>query len=714
MASETIVARLRLDGQRQFSSQAQQASKDVKGIGTAAEETSSRSSKAMGAMGTGFSFLGRWAKRGAVATGGLAASGVVMGLKFNSSLESAQARFKLFTGSAAEAHRVVLGVNKVAANSTFARTDLSEVAAQLGGAGVKGKQLQSTLQGITNAAAAAGGGTDKLMRITVAMRQISAGGTIAADDINQLADAGINVRAVLAKQFHLSADEVRNIGKQGIKSKDAMEVLTKYFTTGKMAKAASDQAMTVQGQLSNLVGRTNRTLGTMTKPLYDYLASTVLPQVTKVSKKIAAWAEAGGVPKLLAKLQTGKTGSFIQSVVKAVQNLWDVLTKMDWQGLINTVGKLGPAFSAMAASAGGGAGIAGMLGSITRIAGPFTVVLNGIINVLQKLLGLPGAPQVLGGLLALVVTVKAANAATGGLAGALAKFSSDAIKMTSTIAQMITQIIAYRTARLLQAGSETANATALGAQTAAQTASNTTQNLSLISTIRLTAANVASRIATMAASAATRTWAAVQWLLNAALSANPIGLVVIAIAALVAGLVLAYTKSETFRNIVNAAFGAVRAVAVSVFGWIKSHWPLLAAILAGPFGVAVLAIVKNFDKVKTAARDAINFLIRGWNSLSFKIPGFDPPGPGPKFGGINISVPKIPLLAEGGLVNRAGVALVGDAGPELVHLPMGAAVEPLGAGGGTMTAVVPVYLDRRQIALAVGSFNDDDKARKGQ
>ena len=52
--------------------------------------------------------------------------------------------------------------------------------------------------------------------------------------------------------------------------------------------------------------------------------------------------------------------------------------------------------------------------------------------------------------------------------------------------------------------------------------------------------------------AATAAWTAAQWLLNAALAANPIGLVIVAVAALGAALVLAYTKSETFRNIVKA------------------------------------------------------------------------------------------------------------------------------------------------------------------
>lgn len=59
--------------------------------------------------------------------------------------------------------------------------------------------------------------------------------------------------------------------------------------------------------------------------------------------------------------------------------------------------------------------------------------------------------------------------------------------------------------------------------------------------------------------AAVRAYTAVQAALNVVMSANPIGIVVVAIAGLVTGLVIAYKKSETFRNIVNGAFDAVKA-----------------------------------------------------------------------------------------------------------------------------------------------------------
>lgn len=74
-------------------------------------------------------------------------------------------------------------------------------------------------------------------------------------------------------------------------------------------------------------------------------------------------------------------------------------------------------------------------------------------------------------------------------------------------------------------------------------------------------------------SIATKAWAAAQWLLNAALTANPIGLVIAGLVALGAGLVMAYQKSETFRNIVQGAWEGIKtAISAAWTGVIQPVW----------------------------------------------------------------------------------------------------------------------------------------------
>lgn len=77
----------------------------------------------------------------------------------------------------------------------------------------------------------------------------------------------------------------------------------------------------------------------------------------------------------------------------------------------------------------------------------------------------------------------------------------------------------------------------------------------------LTVATVAQTVATNAQAVASKAAAAGQWLLNAAMSANPIGLVVIAITALVAAFVVLWKKSEAFRNFWKGLWDGIKKYA---------------------------------------------------------------------------------------------------------------------------------------------------------
>lgn len=82
----------------------------------------------------------------------------------------------------------------------------------------------------------------------------------------------------------------------------------------------------------------------------------------------------------------------------------------------------------------------------------------------------------------------------------------------------------------------------------------------------------------------TKVAAAAQWLLNAALAANPVALVVIAIVALAAAFVVAWKRSATFRAIVTGALHAVQSVVKAVLGIWKSEWDLAASAVSHVIG----------------------------------------------------------------------------------------------------------------------------------
>lgn len=129
------------------------------------------------------------------------------------------------------------------------------------------------------------------------------------------------------------------------------------------------------------------------------------------------------------------------------------------------------------------------------------------------------------------------------------------------------------------------------------------------------------QMAQQAWSIATKAATAVQWLFNAAMTANPIGLIIAAVAALVAGFVLLYTKVDWFREAVDAAVDGILTALRWLWDWVKNNWPLLLAILTGPFGGAVAIIVKNWDTIKNAIMGVWNWIKTNWPLLLAVITG---------------------------------------------------------------------------------------------
>jgi phage-related protein len=195
---------------------------------------------------------------------------------------------------------------------------------------------------------------------------------------------------------------------------------------------------------------------------------------------------------------------------------------------------------------------------------------------------------------------------------------------------------------------------------------------------------------------------------------GPVGLLIAGAALLTAGLVLAYNRSETFRNIVDKAFAAVGRAAGAMRELIGAALGKIADLISNFTGPGLL--VKHWDKVKEAgsaafngikdvARAAFNGIASLWNStvgkLSFKVPGWVP-----GIGGNGWDVPDIPMLAAGGIVNSATLALIGEAGPEAV-IPLDRLGE-MGGGGLVrveLTAEQLSSLERgRRIALDLSSY----------
>lgn len=157
---------------------------------------------------------------------------------------------------------------------------------------------------------------------------------------------------------------------------------------------------------------------------------------------------------------------------------------------------------------------------------------------------------------------------------------------------------------------------------------------------------------------------------------------------------------STFAGTIWTGIGStVRRVADNVRGawntaasWIRNAWNGLMGFFSSIPGRIGAFFGGLYDTITAPFRNAVNAIKSLWNSTVGGF-GFDIPSWVPAVGGKSF---RIPYLANGGVVQRAGFAVVGEAGPELLSLPRGAMVSPLtgrGAGGAPSPGPVTVNIN---------------------
>ena len=124
-------------------------------------------------------------------------------------------------------------------------------------------------------------------------------------------------------------------------------------------------------------------------------------------------------------------------------------------------------------------------------------------------------------------------------------------------------------------------------------------------------------------------------------------------------------------------------IGVKVWEWLKGFFQFVienvGGTLSSTFENFGATVSKVWEGLKSAFKNGINFWINGINTLINGVNNLSVPDWVTKATGISsISLPTIPALAEGGVVDVPGRVLVGEDGPEFLDLPKGAQVTPLG------------------------------------
>lgn len=149
---------------------------------------------------------------------------------------------------------------------------------------------------------------------------------------------------------------------------------------------------------------------------------------------------------------------------------------------------------------------------------------------------------------------------------------------------------------------------------------------------------------------------AAQWAWNIAMTANPIGLVVAAVALIIGGIILLATQTDWLGK----AWAVVWDGILWYINWVKNNYIAAFNLMAdaGKWLVdkvtAIPGLIKSafsglFTIITAPWRAAFNFISDAWNNtvgrLSWSIPGWVP-----GVGGKSISAPRLPKFHDGGTV----------------------------------------------------------------
>lgn len=571
------------------------------------------------------SFFGNIAKAGVAALGAVGVASATVGISTAAGMETAQIAFTTMLQSGEKAQAFLSDLSAFASKTPFDLPGLQKSAQSLISIGIDANKVIPIMTTLGNVTSGMGTGAEGIQRATVAIQQMNAAGRIGAEDLNQLRDAGIPVFDLLTAATGKTKEEIAAMAGAGKLGRQELEQLMSALETGKGLERFNgmmeQQSQSLSGLWSTLKDTFSVGMAEAVAPAIPMLKEGLAGAITAVGQALpyvqggvqwlvdkapqigsffsTVWTGAQGLYALVVQGDfTGKLKDafgwtedsapvdFIFDVRDGFQGLWDLIVGGDFTGKLRTAfgweedspmvdfildlrdgvkslwtdltsGDLGGAFASIGDS----------LGTILPVVTDATSQLPGLTDVVHVAEGAFGFLADNVGLLAAAMPVIIGLI----LAWKSAQALNNVIGRESAIGMglQVTSTFALAAANRSLAASNRSSMASTVAATSAENTQTAARSRGVIAT-------VAQRTATLATAAASRVAAAAQWVFNAAMSANPIGIVIAAIAALVAGLVWFFTQTELGQQIWTTVMGAIGAAATWL--WETILQPVFTAV----------------------------------------------------------------------------------------------------------------------------------------
>lgn len=215
--------------------------------------------------------------------------------EFCTELEYTQLAFSQLLGSTDLAAEFVNVLKDFSAVSPFSFSDSSKAAQRLLAYGIEYKNIMYVMQGVLDAATMQGD-SSKIESISRALGQIYTKGTLKAEEVRQLAEAGIPAYDILREKLQLTDKAMQNIGKQGIPASVAINALVDGIHE-RFAGMTKDSAKTMKGMWSNIKDNLLMMMQGFFDPLYQKIRTVthMLDEFINKIREIADLKGLGGV-----------------------------------------------------------------------------------------------------------------------------------------------------------------------------------------------------------------------------------------------------------------------------------------------------------------------------------------------------------------------------------------------------------------------------------
>jgi tape measure domain-containing protein len=312
----------------------------------------------------------------------LASSAVETGIGFDKMKEQATIGFTTMLGSGEKAKAFLDDLAKFASATPFEFPELIQAAQKFTAMGVSANKVIPYLTAVGDAVAAMGGGKEMIDRVSTALVQMSAKGKVSAEEMRQLAEAGVPAWDILAKSIGKSIPDAMKSAEKGAISADvAINALVQGMESrfgGMMEK----QSHTWAGLWSTIEDTATQVLGGVLEPMFSRTVAamesivSILPDVqkgiaglsdqTKIAAvsftglSIAAGAAAAMVAATIggpAALAVGALGAavaltttaFITNFgqIRSMITAWTGSTQISFRDVVSYIGATADAFNVL-------------------------------------------------------------------------------------------------------------------------------------------------------------------------------------------------------------------------------------------------------------------------------------------------------------------------------------------------------------------------------